>query len=269
MTPDPKARKILFDTFWTSAGWRAARTTEPADLAYARAAGYMFEPLEGTHDEWISRARLTADCVMLEEVAAAFVASLGSRQLAARSALGSLASVWHVAPHAFKPWSGTCAQCGVYPLNRQQNLDVLNFERHKWGGVRHGDLIYAWFDLDVFARSEWAREEPRDSDVLNRLLDAAREIGPDARPADLERAIAAILPSSKDERRTLLGILAMCDILAAPDHPGLLARWVPYSERQPPPKPAKNDWLYPMFWWRGSFSVNESAARDVFGSRIR
>jgi hypothetical protein len=266
---DPRARKILFDIFWTSAGWRTSRTTDPDDLAYARTAGYMFESRDGTHDDWVSRARAAADRVTLEEVASAFVGSLGSRRLAARSALGSLATARHLAPHTFRPWSVSCGECGVYPSNRPENLDVLSFERHKWGGVRHGDPVYAWFDLDLFARSERPREDPRDVDTLNRVLDAAREAKPDARPSDLERAIAPLLSSSKDERRTLLGILAMCNILGAPEHPGLLARWVPYVERQPPPKPSKNDWLYPMFWWRGSMGVNEAAARSVFGARIR
>jgi hypothetical protein len=235
---DPRARKILFDTFWSSSGWKSSRTTEPGDLAYARSAGYMFDSLAGTHDEWIARARAAADRVTLDEVASAFVASLGSRSLAARSALGSLATAWHLAPHAVRPWSASCGECGLYSANRPEDLDVLNFERHKWGGVRHGSPIYAWFDLDLFARSERPQQEPRDVDILNRILDAARELEPEARPADLERAIAPLLPSSKDERRTLLGILAMCDVLAAPDHPGLLAQWVPYSERQPPPKPS-------------------------------
>ena len=266
---DPRARKILFDTFWTSAGWRSSRTTDPTDLAYARAAGYMFEPRDGTHDEWIARARAAADRVTLDEVAAAFVASLGSRHVAARSALGSLASARHLGPHAFEPWSATCGECGIYPAPRPANLDVLSFERHKWGGVRHGDPVYAWFDLDIFARSERPQETSRDIDILNELVNAARQADPEDRPADLERAIAPLLPSSKDERRTLLGILALCGVLAAPDHPGLLTEWVPYSERQPPPKPSKNDWLYPMFWWRGSIGVNESVLRDVFGSRVR
>jgi hypothetical protein len=222
-----------------------------------------------THDEWITRARAAAANVTLAEAAAAFVASLGSRNLAPRSALGSLASVRHLVPHELRPWSATCGECGVAHSSRPENLDVLNFERHKWGGVRHESPIYASFDLDLFARSERPRETQRDADILNRLLDAARQADREARPADLERAIAPILQSSKDERRTLLGIFAVCDVLASPDHPGLLAQWVPYSERQPPPKPAKNDWMYPMFWWRGSFRVNEAAARDVFGARIR
>ncbi len=137
-----------------------------------------------------------------------------------------------------------------------------------WGGVRHGDPIYASFDLAVFARSERPTETAEDVAILNDLLNAARRSRPDDRPRDLERAIAPLVPSNKAEREILLGILALCGVLAPQDHPGLCDRWVPDVDRQPPPRPSKNDWLYPMFWWRGSVGVNEDAARTVFGERL-
>jgi hypothetical protein len=146
---------------------------------------------------------------------------------------------------------------------------VLSFERHKWGGVRHGDPIYAWFDLDLFSRSERADESDEDIEILNLILDAARHAPSDAHARDLERSVASALPSNRAEREILLGILALAGILAPVDHPGLLSTWVPDTERQPPPRPSKNDWLYPMFWWRGSVKVNEDSAREVFGERVR
>lgn len=269
-TEDLRARGILFDTFWTSAGWRPERTTDPADLAYARAAGYMFEPRGGTHDEWVVRACAAAGRVTLAGAAAAFVASLGSRQLAARSALGSVASIRHLVPHTRQPWSAAaCGECGLYETDIPEDLDVLSFERHKWGGVRHGNVAYAWFDLEQSARSEPPKETPRDTEILNSVLDAARHAAPDARPGNLERAIAPLLRSTKDERRVLLEILALCGILAPAGRPGLLSQWRTMPERQPPPRPSRNDWAYPMAWWRGSVGVNDAAARMVFGERVR
>lgn len=75
------------------------------------------------------------------------------------------------------------------------------------------------------------------------------------------------MPSSKDERRVVLEILSQCGILATMEHPALMSQWVPTKDRQPPPKPSKNDWTYPMFWWRGG--IDEAAARAVFGGRVR
>jgi hypothetical protein len=268
---DARARDILFGTYWTSAGWRSAadRTTDPSDLEYAKAAGYMFEPRAASHDEWVRLAIEVGRRVTLDEAASAFVASLGGRRLASRSALGSLATVRYLEPHSYRPWSAVCAECGVSDGGRNVDLNVLSFERHKWGGVRHGDPIYAWFDLGVSARSVRTEETARDIDILNGVLDAARQAPPDANARDLERTIASTLPSNRAERDILLGILALSGVLAPPDHPGLLSTWVPVTERQPPPRPAKNDWLYPVFWWRGSVRVNEETAREVFGGRIR
>jgi hypothetical protein len=161
-----------------------------------------------------------------------------------------------------------CGECGAWD-RVDQDVSVLNFERHKWGGVRHGTPMYASFDLDLFALSERAVESDKDVAILNAILDSARESAGDDHARDLERRIAPLFPSNKAEREILLGILALCDVFATPEHPGLLARWVPIDQREPPPKPAKNDWLYPMFWWRGSTGVNEDAARAVFGQRVR
>ncbi len=265
---DLRARKILFDTYWTSAGWRPSPVTVPDDLEYATAAGYMFPARTAGHDEWIHTARRIRDRTAVADVAAAFVGSLGRRRLAQRSALGSLASVRHLDEHAWLAWSAHCGECGI-PSQSSVDLNVLNFERHKWGGVRHGDPIYAWFDLDLFARSERQAETDEDVAILNAILDSARRARPEARPRDLEQAIQSVVPSSKAEREILLGILALSGVLATTEHQGLLAAWVPYTDRQPPPRPSENDWLYPMFWWRGSDGVNEDAARSVFGDRVK
>ncbi len=265
---DARARAILFGTYWTSAGW----VHEPPaidDFAYAKSAGYMFEPRAGRHDDWVELAINAAGRVTLADAAAAFVGSLSKRRLADRSALGSLAAARHLESHSYRLWSASCAECGLDDSGRPEDLNVLSFERHKWGGVRHGNPVYAWFDLDVFRRSERAPETPEDVAILNNLLDAARQAPAEARARDLERAIARMVPSSKPERDIMLGLLAMAGVLAPADHPGLLTAWVPYSERQPPPRPSKNDWLYPMFWWRGSDGVNEVVAREVFGSRVK
>jgi hypothetical protein len=265
---DPRARKILFDTYWTTAGWLPVPIAADADREYAIAAGYMFPHRVGSHDEWVAAAQRVRDRTALEDVAAAFVGSLSRRRLAQRSALGSYSAVRHLDRHRWREWSAHCADCGV-PRQSDEDLNVLSFERHRWGGVRHGSPIYASFDLEVFARSERPTETAEDIAILNALLTAARQSRTDDRPRDLERAIASVVPSNKEEREILLGILALCGVLASPDHPGLFDRWVPYTDRQPPPRPSKNDWHYPMFWWRGSAGVNEDAARAVFGDRIR
>jgi hypothetical protein len=114
---DTRARDILFGTYWTPAGWRAAgeRNTNPSDLEYAKAAGYMFEARTANHDEWVRLAVDASRRVTLDEAASAFVASLRRRRLASRSALGSVSAARHLAPHSFLPWSAPAARVAGSP----------------------------------------------------------------------------------------------------------------------------------------------------------
>src|SRR5262245_14415432 len=87
------ALKVLFDTYWTSAGWREenSRSTPPGDLEYAKRAGVMFDPLRVSHDEIMKRAIKAERGVERQAVADAFIVSLSSKRLDLRSALGSFA----------------------------------------------------------------------------------------------------------------------------------------------------------------------------------
>ena len=55
---DRRALKVLFDTYWTSAGWRdeRSRSTPPVDFEYAKQAGVMFDPIRVSHDDIVKRA---------------------------------------------------------------------------------------------------------------------------------------------------------------------------------------------------------------------
>lgn len=263
---DPAARRILFDTHWSSTGWRRQRTTPAADRAYAESAGYMFPAVPAKsagHDRWVAKARAAAETTALSAAAAGFVGSLARRALPQRSALGSLASVRHLPAHAWRPWEAVCADCGV-PQRRDVDLNVLSFERHKWGGVRHTDPVSASFDLDVFGRSERLEPTEADAAILRAVLDAARQSAASERPRGLEKRLAAIVPSNRAEREVLLQILGYCDVLTPIDHPGLCSRWTPYDRRDPP-LGGRIDWTWPFAWWRGNAGVNEDVARSLFG----
>src|SRR5689334_14844744 len=104
----------------------------------------MFKPRRLTHDQiiaWHGRARAA---VTRQEVTAAFLASLSTRRLDWRSALGSYAVARHLPDHPHRgPASGryctTCGSSGGPKHAGPHDLSVLNFERLKWGGVRHLD----------------------------------------------------------------------------------------------------------------------------------
>ncbi len=54
---DKKAKDILFDTYWTSNGWKNEENfkTESNDLEYAKVKGVMFDTLRVTNSEIFAR----------------------------------------------------------------------------------------------------------------------------------------------------------------------------------------------------------------------
>jgi hypothetical protein len=258
-----KAKKILFDTYWSSAGWKQSYSTPVDDLLYAQKAGYMFSPTRVTHDEIVERAVVAANKVGLVDVVNAFLASLSSRRLELRSALGSYAVARHLQPHRFViSIHGYCILCGELPQNLWDR-SVLSFERYKWGGARHTNIRYIAFDLEQFDREPVVSPTDNDLDSFRRVLAICNQMPPKSRVNDLERALQGIFSSNKDERRACIEILGYCGVLDPAQHKGFFYRFVPWTDRPIPPS-GRNDWSFPASWWRGSDGVNDIALSFYF-----
>ena len=264
MTLDKRAVKILLDMFWTSAGWRSGPEVSPEDYAYAKSKGVMFEPLSLTHDQQVKWAIEARDSVSQSKVTSAFIASLSTRRLDLRSALGSYAVARHLAEHelVYYPASEMCSICGLYDSSTI-DLDVLNFERIKWGGVRHDQPSYIGFDLSRLCEMEPVEPTDEDRVILQAILDTARSMPSTARLSDLIKALAKIVPSNSNERRVLIEILGYCGILVDRSKPDFRKSFVA-SVKRVRTSHAKDDWPYPVQWWNGSFGVTEDAVDDWF-----
>jgi hypothetical protein len=150
---DKKALKILTSTYWSSARWEpeSEHITPPDDLRYAKQAGVMFDPIRLSHLDIVQRAIKIRSKFDPDIIASAFLASLSTRRLELRSALGSYAVLRHFPHHEHHKQRKSCPVCGAYNApDEDEDLNVLNFERFKWGGVRHEDPLYATFDLELF-----------------------------------------------------------------------------------------------------------------------
>lgn len=222
----------------------------------------MFEPELISHDKAVARAIDAVGSTSRDRVASAFLASLTSRRLDLRSALGSYAMGLHLTQHSFRG-SGVCDYCGEYDESKPRDLSVLNFERLKWGGVRRAHPIYIWLDLKAFEKLQVPSPSDADVQIFRNLLAAAQALSPTARARDLEKSIANCLGSNKAEREVLLQILGYAGLLEAREHPGFSRSYVPVAERSLPPA-NKIDWHYPFAWWRGADGVNSSAAELWF-----
>lgn len=264
--PDAAAERILFDRFWSSAGWRAERHTEPAQSEYAQAAGYLFGHATLHHDGIVERLITLRDELSPEDVGTAFADSLATGRLDLRSALGSYAAMRNLPRHRlgddarrFETGIQQCLTCGGHEPDAT-DFDVLSFERFKWGGVRHAQLDYALFDL---LRFRAARPQPSGGEglkLLREILRIAASMPAEARASQLTQAIRPVVKGSADQRRTILACLGYAGVLQPAAKPGFFETYP--LDRNPPG--GKNDWAYPVSWWRGQDGVNAAAVRVWF-----
>jgi len=246
-TPNKRAERILFDTYWSS---------------HAKEAGYLFDSITLSHDEVLDhllRLRLRLDPTM---VARAFSDSLTNRRLDLRSALGSYGANLYLQKHDFVgSRTSTPTRCDICEchIGEPENLSILNFERFKWGGVRHQNPAYALFDLSQFMVADRGGH-PESREPLLRILDLAANATADCRPSDLVKLIGPLVPGNVDQRRVVIGCLGYAGILQPISHPGFFDGY-PTNRDSPG---GKNDWPYPVSWWRGRDGVNSAALAFYF-----
>lgn len=254
MNPDPKAKNILFRTYWSSIGWKEESTTKPAAFEYAKSMGLMFDRMTIAHDEIVAQTIQLRDQISLKNLCQAFLCSLSSRNLSIRSAIASYHNCLNMEQHSFEPREDMdylCQTCGQQEIEADQDLNVLNFERHKWGGVRHSDLLYNLFDLREFSKLEIAQPKKEDIELFKAILETAAKSESDDFPSTLEERLKSVIKSNQSERQQLMEILACIGVFQAAD----LNR----------PIRGKNDWVY-IEMWRGSDQYNKARVNELFGS---
>ncbi|AOR29114.1 hypothetical protein FORMB_20860 [Formosa sp. Hel1_33_131] len=273
---DKKAKQILFKSFWEN-GWVDSkdRQLSKEDFEYAKSKGLMFEPLNISHNECIEKIILIKDKISIENISKAFLSSLSSKRLELRSSLSTYFLANKFTKHKYSPvisgtsyvdgkpkfHSYTCEICkevqyGVIGDEKyeEQDLNVLNFERLKWGGIRHGDLVYILFDLQQFEREQIQEPLKEDVDILKNILRTIETSGANDYPGKLETRLKDTLKSSKTEREVLIEILAAIGILK------------PKSYDRP--IRGKNDWTFAEYW-RGEDKYDLDTVNKYFGSYLK
>ncbi|WNS41505.1 hypothetical protein [Paenibacillus sp. MMS20-IR301] len=228
---DKQARKILMNTFWTSAGWKGTPSPFTGDdFDYAKSKGLMFDPVTITHDGIIERLHELHGSITKERVAAAFLHSLSTKKVHLRSALSSWALTSSVPVHTYeqrsvvRPNYSSCGDCNFHRLMSDrdygnEDLNVLNFERVKWGGIRLNWLVYCWMDLELFSKEEPVESTAEDVAILSGMLEAVQDCGDYEGARMLEKRWKDIVPSSKNERDVLMEIWGYAGILVPLDTP--------------------------------------------------
>jgi hypothetical protein len=138
----------------------------------------------------------------------------------------------------------------------------LNFERFKWGGVRHDDPAYIWLDLELFAAADRPVPGEGDRAAMAALFDLLEALPAGTTATKAAGRAWAGIAANKDERGALLDVLGICSVLETPERRGHLTGFVPIEDRDDPP------WryverAYPVNWWRSEDGVNREAARQL------
>jgi len=274
---DKKAKKILFETHWKN-GWidSEKQTISQEDFLYAKEKGLMFDPLNISHDECVARIVALASEIPQSKLARAFLASLSTRRLELRSGIASWAVAQKFSAHTFSPFEysvikgntryicGTCKELSNSVFGKEHyqvieneyvedaDLNVLNFERIKWGGVRHGQLLFTMFDLEQFQKEDVPEPNNDDITIFNDILSIIDSSDPNDHPGKLRERLSEVvgLKSSKYELSVLLEILACIGVLKPSNYNR------PYN--------ARNDWKF-VEYWRGEDKYDKEVVENLFG----
>jgi hypothetical protein len=262
LTANPKARQVLVEAFWSAGGWRR-KDPRADDFALAKAAGYMFDPIELDHDDLVARIVRLGSSLHPLDVSNAFLASLTTRRLELRPALSSFAVGRRFPVHSFAP-SERDPRCKVCEVRERETIDrnVLNFERHKWGGVRFLNTAFVWFALDRFVEEGGADPTEDDLQTMATVLAELAAVAPETTSTMAERALRCV-KSSKGERYAILDILGVCGVMEPEGHPSFALRFLTPAEREMP-NLRFMDRTYPVVWWRGSDGINQQHLRTFF-----
>jgi hypothetical protein len=265
---DKRALKILFNKYWSSAkGWQRNIISEE-DFEYAKKMGIMFDDVSLNHDEIIQKAIEQCGSISKNQVVDAFISSLSTRRLDHRSALGSFACGCKLPLHQFESsdQSKTCAICSELPFSKNIDLNVLNFERNKFGGVRHLQPNYIFLDISLFSKLEVQKPTKKDVEILVNILSSLNSTT-EGKLSDAEKSIGTVIKGNQNERRGILTIFGYCGILNIPSYDSFYESYIPYNERRYS-NYAKSDWPFPTDLWLPKCGLNQEAIRFWFGSYI-
>ena len=272
-----KGRSILLKAYWSSqTGWKSGAVTEE-DFSVAKNEGFMFEyPEFESHDESLKRLELLLENINPNDISNAFLYSLSTRKLEYRSALGSYYYAKAIPKHdrcgGYHDISGHCYICGWTEwskepdeFDKRQGLNVLNFERIKWGGVRHDQLCYALFDLEQFMKLPCVKPTSADIEVLHNILDCTALLDDHQKAGKLREIILKkkILKTNKAEISVLLDVLGICGVLTSREYPCYEDGFVDEYHRAPAEH--TNDFMYPINRWHAKDGINRERLRMVFG----
>ncbi|MBS1705848.1 MAG: hypothetical protein JST40_08235 [Armatimonadetes bacterium] len=269
---NPQSVKVLqkeSDAFIAQYLRKPADPPTEAEVDFARTTGTWREDETIAHDEIIDRILQARKTVRQEEVADLFVLGLARKSPLHRSPIASYAISMHLKPHEpeYPHPNFPCAVCGLDRGIDGQPASHVFWRNNLLCRVNYGgaaSLQFVLSDLeDLPHLPSLGSPTGHDIDALRALLDLLREQPSTSTPGKLAKAIGAQGGKNDLQRTALIETLGYMGVLEPESNPSYRTAFVRFIDRPGPD--GRNDWEYPVMWWRGSDGVNENAVQHWFG----
>jgi predicted DCC family thiol-disulfide oxidoreductase YuxK len=182
------------------------------------------------HDEICKQAVEASRSINREAVIAAFVGSLSTRNLPARSAFGSYVVLQHFEAHAFQPsnhFDSVCAYCGMPNVlqspERAERIQKYPFQ------IQHTNIQYSAYDLATFNERSIDTPKQQDRMCLKSMVTALQSLPHSAQLGDLRKSLQGSFKGNKFQRMILLETFGYAGILCPRDQEHYSERFITYS----------------------------------------
>lgn len=207
-----------------------------------------------------------------------FLSGLSSRNLSWRSYLSAWAVAKNLKKHSWSPsgmYDYMCPVCADFSVDDNMGKDLLQIDewRKKYGALipLNNGVVTLAFYLDQFNRTEDVIPDDVDLGIFSSIINLILDVPASCTANDLEKRLTKlkVFKSNKEERRGLIETFGYCGILETREHKGYYLNYNDTDTREARPRGAsKNDWAYPVRFWKGKDGINEEALMYWFGLNI-
>jgi len=272
-----KGLQILLKTFE-----KAKRFYEISkeDFEIAKKEGYMFDyPESLSHEETYKKLNKLLERINPQDVADAFLASLATRKLEYRSALGSYWYVRSIPKHKVDSERSGCSYCNWSRWVKNpsewlkiEGVNVWNEIRYTYGGMCYGKLELAVFDIEEFTKLPKVSKDDVEEGkkLLLEMLHCIDDLGETGKVGKYRDYLVKkkIIKSNRAEIESLLNNLGTSGILSGSpesEAPSYYEKFTSAENDARDPKEYLSDFTFPLNHWRIKDNVNKKMFKLVFG----